>query len=152
MVIILKLVARICSEVYNYRRVIVVRLSETLGVTRERTPEYSDAPPPFTVGLSLFVPVIASLFAIGMLVAPLPVVSLVSGSLVVVRAVISMAFLQVAPVCPIFAVIPIMIIAMVRIIDSQLNARILRARCCHDRRGHKNSSSQHQRTDKAMYA
>ena len=141
MVIILKLVARICSEVYNYRRVIVVRLSETSGVTRERTPEYSDAPPPFTVGLSLFVPVIASLFAIGMLVAPLPVVPLIPGSLVVVRTVLSMVLHQVTPVSMILTVIPIMIIAMITIIDAQLNARLLRSRRCHDRRGHKNSSS-----------
>ena|ERR1700730_7880240 len=119
---------------------LVGRHSETSGAIRERTPQYSVPPPPFTVGLSLFAPIIASLFAVGMLVTPFPIVSLVSGSLLVVRAVISMAFLQVAPVCPIFAVIPIMVVAMVRIIYSHLNARVLRSRCWHDRRWRENNS------------
>jgi hypothetical protein len=97
-------------------------------------------PPPFTVRLSLFAPVIASLFAVGMLVAPSPVVPLFPSSLLVIRAVVSMVLLQVAPVCPILMIVPIMIIAMITIIDAQLNARLLRSRRCHDRRGHKNSS------------
>ena len=74
--------------------------------------------PPFTVRLSLFAPVIASLFAVGMLVAPSPVVPLFPSSLLVVRAVVSMVLLQVAPVCPILMIVPIMIIAMITIIDS----------------------------------
>ena len=91
--------------------------------------------------LSLFASVIASLFAIRMLVAPFPVVPLIPGSLVVVRTVLSMVLHQVTPVSMILTVIPIMVIAMITIIDSHLNAPLLRSRRCHDRRGHKNSSS-----------
>jgi hypothetical protein len=76
--------------------------------------------------LSLFASVIASLFAVRMLVAPLPVVPLIPGSLVVVRTVLSMMLHQVTPVSTILTVIPIMVIAMITIIDSHLNARFLR--------------------------
>jgi len=55
---------------------------------------------------------LASLFAIRMLVAPFPIISLVSGSLLVVRTITSMVLHQVAPVRSIFPVIPIMVVAM----------------------------------------
>jgi hypothetical protein len=63
-----------------------------------------------------------SLFAVRMLVPPLPVIPLVSGSLLVVCTITSMMLYQVAPVRMIFAVIPIMVVAMVRIIDPYLYA------------------------------
>jgi hypothetical protein len=76
-------------------------------------------------------------------VAPRPIVPLVSSSLVVVRAVSLMALYQVAPVGMIFAAIPIVVVAMVTIIDSHLNS-LLRTGCCHDRRGREDSSSYQQ--------
>jgi hypothetical protein len=90
--------------------------------------------------LSVFVP----LFAVGMLVAPFPVVPLVSGSLLVIRAVSPMMLYEIPPIRMIFAVIPIMVIAMVRIIDSNLNAPLLRTGSCHDSCWHENSSCQQQ--------
>ena len=72
--------------------------------------------------------------------APLPIVPLIPASLVVIRAVSLMALYQVAPVGMIFAVIPIVVVAMVTIIDSHLNS-LLRSRCCHDRRGREDSPS-----------
>ena len=68
--------------------------------------------------LSLLASLLASLFAVRMLVAPLPIISLVSSPLLVVRPITSMVLHQVAPIRPIFPVIPIMVIAMMRVIDS----------------------------------
>ena len=71
---------------------------------------------------------------------PLPIVPLIPGSLLVVRTITSMVLHQVAPVRMIFTIIPIMVVAMMRIIDSYLYA-FLGPWCCHDCRGRKNSSS-----------
>src|ERR1700730_16470918 len=68
--------------------------------------------------LSLFV----SLFVVRVLVPPLPVVSLISGPLLVICTITSMMLYQVTSVRVIFAVIPIMVIVMMRIIDSYLYA------------------------------
>jgi hypothetical protein len=57
-----------------------------------------------------------------MLVAPLPIISLVSGPLLVVSTITSMVLHQVTPVSMIFTVVPIMVIAMVRIVHSYLYA------------------------------
>jgi hypothetical protein len=112
------------------------RLSVTKRGGRRNT---AALPFPPTVGLSLFAPVIASLFAVGMLVTPLPVVSLVSGSLLVVRAIGPVSFHHIRPVRPIFMIVPVMIVAMARIIDPYLYA-CLGLRCGHDCR-RENSSS-----------
>ena len=71
-----------------------------------------------------------ALIVVRMLVAPLPIVQLIPAALVVVCAVSSMVLYQVAPVGPILMVIPIMIVAMVAIIDSHLNAALLRTGRC----------------------
>src|ERR1700686_877395 len=97
-----------------------------LFMTGRRAQHASPSPSRILRRLSLFASVIASLFAIRMLVAPLPVVPLIPGSLVVVRTVLSMVLHQVTPVSMILTVIPIMIIAMITIIDSHLNAPFLR--------------------------
>jgi hypothetical protein len=53
MPIILKLVERICSEGYGYRRVVVVRHSKNSEATRERTPQYSVPPSLYRPSISL---------------------------------------------------------------------------------------------------
>ena len=60
--------------------------------------------------------------------APVPVMLLMFGFLFVVRAIILVPFGQVASVGVFFAVIPVVIIPVVSIIDSDLNAGFLR--CC----------------------
>jgi hypothetical protein len=81
-----------------------VALSDTRKVTKERTPKYSNPLPHFTVRLSLIV--------VRMLVAPLPIVPLIPGPLLVVSAISSMVLHQVAPVRMIFTIIPIMVVVM----------------------------------------
>ena len=115
-------------------------IRKRLSVTKRGGRRYTAALPfPPTVGLSLFAPVIASLFAVGMLVTPLPVASLVSGSLLVVRAIGPVSFHHIIPVRPIFMIVPVMIVAMARIIDPYLYA-CLGLRCGHDCRRENGSS------------
>jgi hypothetical protein len=75
-----------------------------------------------------------SLVAVRMIVAPLPVVPLVSGALLVVLAISLVLFRVVTPVSAILAVVPIMIIAMIAIIDPDLDAALLGTRRSQDRR------------------
>jgi len=71
-----------------------------------------------------------SLITIWVTVAPVPIMLLVLMLPVFVRDIRVMAFLLVVPVGTVFAVIPVVIIAMMRVIDANLNSGILR------RRGH----------------
>jgi hypothetical protein len=136
----LKLVARICFEVWLPARYCGPTFGNDYQSQKgENAAIQRPSPFPPTLGLSLFAPVIASLFAVGMLVTPLPVVSLVSGSLLVVRAIGPVSFHHIRPVRPIFMIVPIMIVAMARIIDPYLYA-FLGLRCGHDCR-RENSSS-----------
>jgi len=67
-----------------------------------------------------------SLIVIRMAVAPVPVIPLILVFLSVVGAIILVPFRQVASVGMFFAVIPVMIIPMVSIVDSDMNADLLR--------------------------
>jgi hypothetical protein len=60
-----------------------------------------------------------------MTVAPIPIVSLHFVVLPVVRTIASVLFYQVTPVSVVFAVVPVMVIAVVPIVDSDLNAALL---------------------------
>jgi hypothetical protein len=88
------------------------------GVTKERTPKYGNPLPHLTFGLSLF----ASLIVVRMLVAPLPIVPLIPGTLLVVSTISSMVLHQVAPVRMIFTIIPVMVVVMMGIVYSYLYA------------------------------
>jgi hypothetical protein len=60
-----------------------------------------------------------------MTVAPIPIVFLHFVVLSVVRTIASVLFYQVTPVGVVFAVVPVMVIVMVPIVDSDLNAGFL---------------------------
>lgn len=57
-----------------------------------------------------------------MAVAPGPVISLLSVVLMLVRTILAMPLHKIAPIGVIFAVVPIVIIVVMRVIDSNLNA------------------------------
>ena len=135
----LKLVERICFEVWLAARYCCPTFGNDDQSQKGENAAIQRLSFPPTVGLSLFAPIIASLFAVGMLVTPLPVASLVSGSLLVVRAIGPVSFHHIRPVRPIFMIVPVMIVAMARIIDPYLYA-CLGLRCGHDCR-RENSSS-----------
>jgi hypothetical protein len=67
--------------------------------------------------------------------------------LLAIRAISLVLFRQVASVRAIFAVIPIMVVVMVPIVDSNLNAGVLWPCGGHDRHGRHKGSSQEQGTD-----
>jgi hypothetical protein len=60
-----------------------------------------------------------------MTVAPIPVVFLLSVVLPVVLAVAPVPFFQVTPVGMVFVVVPVMVIAVISIVDSHLDAGLL---------------------------
>jgi hypothetical protein len=60
-----------------------------------------------------------------MAVAPIPIVFLHFVVLSVVRTIASVLCYQVAPVSVVFAVVPVVVIAVVPIVDSDLNASLL---------------------------
>ena len=72
-----------------------------------------------------------SLIAIWMGVAPIPVGLLLFVALFIVCAIILVIVCQVAAVGVIFAVVPIVIVMVARIVDSDLNAGLWR-RCGYD--------------------
>jgi hypothetical protein len=55
-------------------------------------------------------------------VAPIPIVPLIPGTLLVISTISSMVLHQVAPVRMIFTIIPVMVVVMMRIVDSYLYA------------------------------
>ena len=66
-----------------------------------------------------------SLIAVRMTVAPIPVTPLRSVVLPVVFTITPVLFCQVTPVGAVFAVVPVMVITVVPIVDSDLHAGIL---------------------------
>ena len=69
-----------------------------------------------------------SLIVIWMAVAPVPVIVLLFVVLFVVRAIILVPFYQIASVGIFFPVIPVVVVMVRRVIDSDLNAGLL-GRC-----------------------
>ena len=60
--------------------------------------------------------------------APGPVIALLSAVLLVVLSIGSVLFHEIAPISAIFAVVPIVIVLVIPIVDSDLNAGLLRSR------------------------
>jgi hypothetical protein len=75
-------------------------------------------------------------------VAPIPVVSLPSVVLPVVLPIAPVLCDQVSPVGAVFAVVPVVVITVVPIVDSDLNAAVLRSGVGHDCGWCSNGSSQ----------
>ena len=65
---------------------------------------------------------------IGMTVAPIPVLVLMFVALFLVRAIMLVPFCQISSVRMIFAVVPVVVVMVARVVDSNLNAGFLR-RC-----------------------
>jgi hypothetical protein len=65
-----------------------------------------------------------------MLVAPLPIVILRFAILLAVLTVLSPLLRQIIPLSAIFLIVPVVIVAVVPIIDSDLHAAFLRSRAC----------------------
>jgi len=63
-----------------------------------------------------------------MAVAPVPVIGLFSVVLFVVRAIILVSFYQVSSVGVVFAVVPVVVVVMVRVVNSDGSF----LRCCSD--------------------
>ncbi|HKN61239.1 MAG TPA: cyclic nucleotide-binding domain-containing protein [Candidatus Acidoferrales bacterium] len=80
------------------------------------------------------------LVVVRMAVAPIPVVSLHGVVLVVVLTIVPVLFRQITPVGAVFMVVPVVVIAVVSIVDSDLH--FLRFGLCHDEGWSSNSSSQ----------
>jgi len=68
------------------------------------------------------------LVVIGMTVAPIPVLVLMFVALFLVHAIMLVPFCQISSVRMIFAVVPVMVVMVARVVDSNLNAGFLR--CC----------------------
>ena len=64
--------------------------------------------------------------------APAPVVVLCSAWLIGIHAISLMVFVQVATVCAVFMIIPVVIVLMVPVVDSDLDTGILGLRGGHD--------------------
>jgi hypothetical protein len=77
-----------------------------------------------------------------MTVAPIPIVSLHSVVLPVVRAITPVLFYEVTSVGAVFAVVPVMIIAVVPIVDSHLDAGLLSSGFSHNQGWCNDGSSQ----------
>jgi hypothetical protein len=75
-------------------------------------------------------------------VAPIPIVSLRSVVLPLVRAITPVPFHQVTPVGTVFAIVPVMVIAVVPIVDSHLDAGFLSFGFNHHQSRCNDSSSQ----------
>ena len=65
-------------------------------------------------------------------VAPVPVIVLTFVVLFLVRAIILVPFCQISSVCVVFAVIPVVVVTVARIVDSDLNVGFLRRCSCQD--------------------
>jgi len=68
------------------------------------------------------------LVVIGMTVAPIPVLVVMFVALFLVRAIMLVPFCQISSVRMIFAVVPVMVVIVARVVDSNMNAGFLR-RC-----------------------
>jgi hypothetical protein len=80
-------------------------------------------------------------------VAPLPIIPLAPGVLLVVHTIGSALNHEIAPVRVVFAIVPVVVVTMVPVIDSKLHARILRFRAGHGYRGCGKSSAQKQQAE-----
>ena len=67
-----------------------------------------------------------------MTVAPIPVLTLRSAVLSVIHTIRLVPFFQVMPVRAFFPVIPVMVVLVVAVVDSELNADVLRRRSGHN--------------------
>src|SRR4029077_20045271 len=85
-----------------------------------------------------------------MTVAPAPIVLLHPGMLSVVCTITPALFLQVTPVSAVFVVIPVVIITVVPIVDSNLDVSVLRLGGRHDCRWCSNSRGQQKGNDVAV--
>jgi len=92
------------------------------------------------------------LIAVGVTVAPIPIVSLHPVVLPVVLTIIPVLYLEVTPVGAIFAVVPVMVIAMVPIIDPDLYAGLLSSGFDYHRSRCHDSGGQDQRAGVSVYA
>jgi hypothetical protein len=77
-----------------------------------------------------------------MAVAPIPVVSLNGVVLVVVLTIVPVLFRQITPVGAVFVVVPVMVVAVVSIVDSDLHTGLLSFGLGHDQGWSSNSSSE----------
>jgi hypothetical protein len=75
-------------------------------------------------------------------VAPIPIVPLHSVVLPLVRSITPMLFRQVTSVGAVFAIVPVMVIAVVSIVDSHLDTGLLRFGFGHNHSWRNNRSSQ----------
>jgi hypothetical protein len=82
------------------------------------------------------------LIAVWVTVTPIPVVILHSVMLPMVLAITPVLYCQVSPVSSVFVVVPVMVITVVPIVDSDLDAAVLRSRVGHDCGGCSYGSSQ----------
>jgi hypothetical protein len=64
--------------------------------------------------------------------APSPVIALLSAVLLVVFAIVSVLLREIASVGAVFAVIPIVIVLVIPVVDSDLDTGLLRRRSGHD--------------------
>jgi hypothetical protein len=95
--------------------------------------------------VSLFVVVIsvsAFVLAVRMSVAIIPVAFLLSVVLLIVLTIVLVPFLQIASIGVVFVIVPVMIITMVPIVDSDLDPGLLRSGAGHECRWCNNGSSQ----------
>jgi hypothetical protein len=74
---------------------------------------------------------VSYLIAVWMAMAPVPVIALLSAALPVVFAIVSMLIREIASIGAILAVVPIVIVLVIPIIDSDLDAGLLRRRAGH---------------------
>ena len=81
------------------------------------------------------------------MVAPTPVVALSSGVLPVVLAVGSVLNHVITPVGAIFAIVPVVVVAVVPIVDPQLHSGFLRLRAGHGHRWCGKGSAQKQQAE-----
>jgi hypothetical protein len=84
----------------------------------------------------------SSLIAVRMTVAPVPVVPLHSVVLPVVLTIAPVLCCQVTPVGVVFAIVPVMVIAVVSIVDPHLDAGLLRLGFGHNQGRCNNGSGQ----------
>jgi hypothetical protein len=74
---------------------------------------------------------VSCLFAVWMAVAPVPVILLLPAALLVVLPIVSVLIREIASIGAILAVVPIVIVLVIPIIDSDLDAGLLRRRAGH---------------------
>lgn len=75
---------------------------------------------------------VSYLIVVWMAVAPVPVITLLPAALLVVLPIVSVLICEIASVGAILAVVPIVIVLVIPIVDSDLDAGLLRRRGGHD--------------------